>query len=128
MNHDSGGETTDQRIIIFSTATLLRHLNTSDQLFGDDSFTLSPPLFDQLYSIHGHVSGSLQPMICDLLPRRTEDIYKILLQTVKVLASLLRPKHFMCDFEHAIINAVRSEFNLIIVTVFSFFPNCLWKF
>ena len=55
-------------------------------------------------------------MIYALLHRRTEDIYRSLLQAVKILAPLLHPTHFMCDFEQAMINAVRIEFDPIIVT------------
>lgn len=46
-------ESADNRLIIFATKSNLQMLSSSDGIFSDGTFGVSPPLFEQLYTIHG---------------------------------------------------------------------------
>lgn len=70
-------------------------------------------LFEQLYTIHVYVQGSLFPLVYCLMSRRTQLGYQQLLREVVDLAAeqqlLLAPRTVIVDFEVAAINAVRVE-------------------
>ncbi|MCP3668398.1 MAG: hypothetical protein GY696_38925 [Gammaproteobacteria bacterium] len=66
--YDSGQAAGQDRILIFSTNNNLNVLETSDKWFADGTFSISPPLFTQLYTIHAERMNRVHPLIYALLP------------------------------------------------------------
>lgn len=46
-------ESADDRLIIFATRSNLQMLCNSDGIFADGTFSITPPFFQQLYTVHG---------------------------------------------------------------------------
>lgn len=46
-------ECNDNRLLIFATKGNLEMLKNSDGIFSDGTFSISPPLFHQLHTVHG---------------------------------------------------------------------------
>ncbi|RWS19111.1 hypothetical protein B4U80_11385, partial [Leptotrombidium deliense] len=57
--HDSGPQ--DERIILFGTQRNLDLLASSPHWFADGTFKTTPPLFSQIYTIHGIKYNSVLP-------------------------------------------------------------------
>ncbi|KAB0801401.1 hypothetical protein PPYR_01533 [Photinus pyralis] len=108
--HDSGP--VNDRILIFSTARNINLLAMSQHWYADGTFKVVPPLFLQLYTIHGIKDHVAIPLIYALLPNKTEQTYLNLLREIKNLlpADDAQPQTIMTDFEVAMINAIRIEF------------------
>jgi len=62
---DSG--TGADRVLLFSTETNLRTLSQCKHWYADGTFKASPPLFKQVFSIHGFKSGFTLPLVYGLL-------------------------------------------------------------
>jgi hypothetical protein len=108
--YDSGPR--NDRILIFSTARNINLLATAQHWYADGTFKVVPPLFLQLYTIHGIQDNVAIPLIYALLPNKTEQIYLTLLREIKNLlpVGVAQPQTIMTDFEVAMINAIRTEF------------------
>ena len=110
VKYDSGVDAGDNRIIIIiiiiCTNRNLAYLASSSELYGDGTFKVAPTIFQQLYTIHGFVVDSLQPLIYALLQAKNTETYSHLLTEVTNLIDNLDPIRFMCDFELALINSV----------------------
>ena len=65
------------RIIIFSTLRNLQLLSNTSNWYADGTFKTAPPLFNQLYSIHGIVNGDVLPLVYTLMANKTEEQYNI---------------------------------------------------
>lgn len=100
----------ENRIFIFSTHRNLQLLSQSLNWYADGTFKTVPPLFQQLYSIHGICNNNVIPAVFALLPSKTENIYHQFLERLKVLQPDLRPTTIMTDFESAAINAFKAAF------------------
>ncbi len=70
---DSGQQ--EDRILFFSTVNNLNLLAGATEWAADGTFDIAPPLFAQLYTIHGRVFGAMHPFIYCLLPDKTEATY-----------------------------------------------------
>ena len=55
LQHDN--ENNEARILIFGTTTGLTFLTNADDWFMDGTFTVAPPQFAELYTIHGLRNG-----------------------------------------------------------------------
>ncbi|XP_064458848.1 uncharacterized protein LOC135369112 [Ornithodoros turicata] len=101
------------RVIVFCTDENLAYLESSTTWLMDGTFKTVSRLFEQLYTIHAYVQGSLFPLVYCLMSRRTQLAYQQLLRDVVDLAAeqqiLLSPRAIVVDFEVAAINAVRVE-------------------
>lgn len=101
------------RVIVFTTDENIRHLASSRTWLMDGTFKTVSRLFEQLYTVHGYVQGSLFPLVFCLMSRRTQLAYQQLLREVTDIAAeqqiLLCPTTVLVDFEVAAINAVRVE-------------------
>lgn len=106
--HDSGRDD-DQRILAFGHADLLAALSY-DTWFGDGTFTLVPGIYFQLYTIHAKVGSKYPPCIYFLLPNKTENTYKRMIDIVKTLVPNLAPMTVLLDFERAALNAFQDGF------------------
>ena len=123
----------EKRLFIFTTSGNLQHLSTSKKWYGDGTFSVSPPDFEQLYTIHGDVLGEIIPLLFCLLPDRKSATYKFVLQ--KVLNEL-ELKHnglvletFGMDFEKSMMKAIDEVFckSVDIEGCFFHFAQCHWR-
>ncbi|RNA38784.1 hypothetical protein BpHYR1_049580 [Brachionus plicatilis] len=107
---DSGLENKDEsRVIIFTTESNLKLLNTFNEWYADGTFDISPSFFKQVYTIHVLINGTNLPLVYGILPDKKETIYVKFLRLVKKHLSI-NPKFVNCDFEKAAINAFQKVF------------------
>lgn len=126
LMHDTGPG--PNRILVFTTTTLLGLLSDSPAWCMDGTFNIAPPLFHQLYSIHGTSRGITIPMVFALLPSKTQECYERLFNILKDLQPDLHPRSIMTDFELAVIQAVRTTFqDANISGCFFHLAQCLWR-
>lgn len=109
MLYDSGQED-PQRFLIFSTKENLELLATCDHWCADGTFSSSPPLFSQMYTIHGAKFSTCLPLVYALLPDKTQATYTKFLTALKLLNSSLKPSTLMIDFEKAVQKSVNEVF------------------
>ena len=64
--YDSGS--TDGRLLIFATQSNRNILAHSEHWYADGAFKTMPPIFAQLYTVHGVKSGTIMPLVYVLLP------------------------------------------------------------
>ena len=82
-------------------------------LDGRNIFRSSPPLFRQVYTIHALLNGQFFPLVIALLPDKQELTYRRLLIQLQLEAvnrgHAFAPQRVHCDFEMAVMQAVRAE-------------------
>jgi len=105
LQYDEGMESGPNRFIIFSTEQNLVFLGQVETVFSDGTFSITPPLFEQLYTIHGTINGSTYPLAYVLMPNKQQQTYESVLEKLKELAPNFNPSQIMTDFEKAAINA-----------------------
>ena len=108
-----------QRIIMFGTQENVEMLNASQIWLADGTFKTAPPLFSQVYCIHGLrggpnplQDGHLLPCLFILLPSKTEAIYARMWERIHLLCPTAEPTHMLMDFEIGAINSFRVEWPL----------------
>ena len=69
LQYDS--EPKNKRILIFSTRKQLKILQRSSSIFVDGTFSVTPALFFQLYTIHCQHLDHIFPVVYALLPGNT---------------------------------------------------------
>ncbi len=97
-------------MLIFATADNLAELARCDHWFADGTFSASPPLFKQLYTVHGIRGGTTIPYVFALMSSQTRVSYCHLLQILKDKQAALQPVSVMTDFEQAAIAAFQEKF------------------
>ena len=125
--HDSGvGDA--NRIIMFATNQALDLLRQSDHWFCDGTFSVSPAIFFQVYTIHAICNGKVIPCVFSLLPNKTGPTYDRLFQEIDNHMNGHVPTDILFDFEQAAMNGARHVFPGIIVKG-CFFHLCknIWK-
>ncbi|XP_035207656.1 uncharacterized protein LOC118182424 [Stegodyphus dumicola] len=110
--YDSGVQT--DRILIFSTLRNLDFMAECPNWFADGTFKATPPLFSQIYTIHGVKYDNVIPSVYVLMPNKREETYNRVFTVIKSLKPNLQPKTVMTDFEKAAINAFKNSFPNII--------------
>lgn len=82
----------------------------------DGTFTSNPEIFAQLYTIHVKVDGEFAPQLWCLLPDKTAATYsrlfRLLAQAAAAANQQLQPTCIHIDFEQAVVQAVRNEFQI----------------
>ncbi|XP_022169656.1 uncharacterized protein LOC111033288 [Myzus persicae] len=76
----------------------------------DGTFSCSPHIFFQLYTIHGVSYSNVVPTAYILLPNKKEETYKRMFLALKTLNPQLSPKSIMFDFEKGAMNAAKCIF------------------
>jgi hypothetical protein len=71
---DSGADD-GSRILVFGTLQNLALLETNRNWFIDGTFTVSPSVFCQVFTIHALLGTAALPMVYALLPDKTEQTY-----------------------------------------------------
>ncbi|QQP58582.1 Uncharacterized protein FKW44_003950 [Caligus rogercresseyi] len=98
------------RILIFSTQDNLTILSQANTWYADGTFKVAPPLFEQLYTLHGVILDNVVPLVFVLMASKSEQCYKKLFLKLKELNNSLNPSTIMTDFEKASINAFTTSF------------------
>ena len=100
----------NDRILIFGTDDSLGFLANADDWYMDGTFTVAPPQFNQLYTVHG-LSGDHHVVGCyALLPNKNRGTYVELLQQDHRLTNGAAPQTIMIDFEQVCIGAITMVF------------------
>lgn len=98
----------------------------------DGTFKVLPPLFKQLYTIHGKYIDQYYPLIFCLLPSKKETTYTRMLEIIQNKAEennlTFSPKKVTLDFEKAVISSVSSVFpNAKIQGCLFHYSQCIWR-
>ena len=114
--HDTGSDDIN-RLIVFATKENLHYMNRSETWLGDGTFKVSPPLFTQLYTVHGIINGATIPLLYALLPNKTSDTYRRLFQIIHDSLQqnvqgqqAVGPNMMLMDFEQAAITSFKKIF------------------
>lgn len=123
---DSGVES-DNRFVIFSYNFKKKFIEKSKNLLIDGTFRSTPPGFYQILTIYGELFGRFYPLIYILLKNKLETSYMQSLEKVKEFF-LVEPEFIICDFEKALINAIRNQFRSSRINGCLFhFGQSIWK-
>lgn len=71
-----------------------------------------PESFYELYAIHVAYRDTVTPVIFALLPNKTLETYKRLIQKLLEICPLFNSQSIMTDFEKSSINAFNEIFNI----------------
>ena len=121
-----------ERVLIYSSAQNIYHLSCSKTWYGDGTFSVTPPFFKQLYTIHGEYLGSIFPMVFCLLPKKSGDTYTAVFNIIKdkmeSLGMSIELQTFRSDFETAAYSSMRSLFpGLGVECCFFHFGQANWR-
>ena len=111
LRYDSGPESGNDRMLIFSSEEATDMLAECNVLFGDGTFDSAPEIFYQLYVIGVYLRGYVFPCVYALLPGKKKETYIELFRQVSFLTNdKMCPTSFMMDFELAQKQAVEVIF------------------
>ncbi|CAF3449814.1 unnamed protein product [Rotaria socialis] len=108
LQFDSGPG--NDRIIIFASAEQLQLLESDEQLLVDGTFKVTPSIFYQLYVMRMVYRNAVLPVVFALLPNKTQETYRRLIDKLSEICPLWSPKFIMMDSELASINAFGDKF------------------
>lgn len=124
--YDSGAS--NNRMIVFGTRENLRKLAHHRDWYMDGTFSSSPALFAQLFTIHFLENRSAFPMVFALMPDRKQPTYERLFSELSTIEPTIDPQSVMVDFEMASINAFESSYPDSVVHGCNFhFNQCLLR-
>ena len=120
------------KIVIFSTNENLSNLASCKIWYADYTFNVAPPLFSQLYSIHGAYLGRMIPLVYCLLPKKAKETYVEAFTAIKSKLQELdlstEVTTFRFDFETASHKAAKEVFTGIeIECCFFHFSQANWR-
>lgn len=90
---------------------LFQVLATCNEWYVDGTFKIAPILFQQVFVIMGFANGGVHPCLYALLPNKNQSTYSRLLVEINNIVPNLNPRSVSVDFEIAIHNAFRNQFN-----------------
>ena len=96
---DSGKS--DSRVLIFATLPALDLLSQSEICHCDGTFSVSPDVFYQVYTIHVVIENAVVPLVYALLPNKTQNTYEKLFGCLEQFG-----KKVIIDFEAAVRKAI----------------------
>lgn len=122
------GKASSNRIIIFSTQQNLELLKRCDHWYADGTFKTAPPMFEQVFTIHGIKHNNVVPAVYALLTNKRKDTYLEVLEQLKISHRFLHPVSIMTDFETSQIKAFKEAFPYIQNRgCFFHFRQCFWR-
>ena len=103
----------DERIIILFSPELIDHVDplTVCYLF-DATFKTSPRSFYQVFNVCADIQGTVAPLFCCLMTRKTHEMYVAVLEEIKASFPQLDPQEAMSDFEWGLMLAIHKTFPL----------------
>ncbi|KAK3916404.1 Prostate and testis expressed protein 3 [Frankliniella fusca] len=98
--------------VVFASGRMLELLQSQPNLHMDGTFKKRPrkPRCRQIYNIVTNHGGTVVGLVRVLMRSRSQRAYVVLFEYVKSLAPGMRPNRIHCDFERAVINALRIVF------------------
>ncbi|XP_003382149.1 conserved hypothetical protein [Trichinella spiralis] len=103
-----------RHILVFATGTNIRLLAACRTWGMDGTFKIVPKWYQQLFTIHAFVAGKLVPVVYCLCTGKDIGtygyIFQALIDKAAVLEVDLNPDTIICDFETALIPAIRGYF------------------
>lgn len=101
-------------------------------VFIDGTFYSCTKHFNQLYTLHASVNGTMFPIVFVLLPNKSEATYNrffgLLKDVIQDLQSVLNLEPWLLDIEMAARNAVQRNFpGISLKGCFFHFTQCIWK-
>ncbi|XP_067619862.1 uncharacterized protein [Eurosta solidaginis] len=118
----------DQRLIIFSTQENFKFLASCSSIHMDGTFSVVPPLFSQLYTLHGGLNGLIVPLVYVLACNKKQETYNIIMKTLLEQGNSIKPKYVIMDFEKAAINSVKNSFpEALVHGCFFHFSKNIWR-
>ena len=127
------GQDDPMRILIFATMSNLDLLNQVQNWYADGTFSVSPAVFFQLYTVNIIFHGKNLPMLYACLPNKEKITYTKLWTLLKPVIKTT-PKSITHDFEQAAIGGVKAtwkeEFKrkeLVISGCYFHYDQCLWR-
>lgn len=126
------GDIAGERVIILGTDSNLDKLSRSSTWYGDGTFSVTPPMFLQLYTIHGDVDGIIHPLVFCLLPRKSGHMYmsvfEIIFQKMQDLSLDADLRKFRADFETSAFGSIERLFpNVSIELCFFHLAQANWR-
>ena len=98
------------RNIISAADQCLDLLRRSDHWFGDDTFSVSPAILFQVYTIHAVCNGEVVPCVYALLPNKAGPTYDRLFREIEAHFNRHVPTDKLFDYEQAAMNSARNVF------------------
>ncbi|KAL3847588.1 hypothetical protein ACJMK2_018491 [Sinanodonta woodiana] len=86
-----------------------------------------PPLFAQLYTIHGLINNNIVPAVFVLKSENTEESYQMVFSKLKQLEPSMRPISVMTDFKTTTMKAFQHEFIEIQLRMVFFLHFCHYE-
>ncbi|OXA37222.1 hypothetical protein Fcan01_28022 [Folsomia candida] len=116
--YDSGMLDNRERVIIFATNENINILKKCSQWYSDGTFKTSPPLFNQLFIVHGKINdATLLPLVYCLMTHRSQKSYSLVFNFLVDKLDGYEPQSMMSDFELAPRNAFSQAFSSTIQRV-----------
>ena len=110
LQHDTGHEDPN-RILVFSTASLLTLLATAITIFCDGTFKISPLSFEQVYVFRICKDGVYITALYGLLPNKRKSTYKRFFKAVwRLCGGSMSVRRILMDFEVAAVNSAIGVF------------------
>ncbi|KAL8619295.1 hypothetical protein ACOMHN_056939 [Nucella lapillus] len=104
----------DDKMLVFSTDKNLEILSANRDFYMDGTFSVSPHLFSQLYTLHVMFLGQMIPVVFALLANKAQNTYTRLFDILSHLCHTrnlpLDPRAIHADFEMAALEACRISF------------------
>lgn len=82
-------------------------LTGSPTCYVDGTFKIAPPLFAQVFVLMSKKLEGVHPVVYALLPNKRQETYVSMFNILLRIAPGFSPSSFSCDFEQALINAIR---------------------
>lgn len=127
--YDSGMLDNRERVIIFATNENINILKKCSQWYSDGTFKTSPPLFNQLFIVHGKINdATLLPLVYCLMTHRSQKSYSLVFNFLVDKLDGYEPQSMMSDFELAPRNAFSQAFSSTIQRGCYFhYMQSIWK-
>ena len=109
------GPNDENRIIVLGSQELVGYLR-GEVWAADGTFSTTPAIFFQLYTIHAKVGDQYPPCVYFLLPNKTADTYRRMLQIMHDIIPEADPVKILLDFERGAMNAFSERFPNAIVS------------
>ncbi|KRY09245.1 hypothetical protein T12_12274 [Trichinella patagoniensis] len=107
-------QSASRHILVFATGYNIRLLAAMQTWVMDGTFKIVPQWYQQLFTIHAIVAGKLVPAVYCLCTGKDIATYGFIFQALidkaAVLEVDLNPDTIICDFETALISAIRGYF------------------
>uniref|UniRef100_A0A1E1WV05 FLYWCH-type domain-containing protein n=1 Tax=Pectinophora gossypiella TaxID=13191 RepID=A0A1E1WV05_PECGO len=122
---------TEEKILIFMTKLSKKVMRKARLWFGDGTFKSVPRPFYQLFTLHMDLNSdknttNIVPILYALLPNKNQRTYIRLFEIIKKLGFKIH--HFKCDYEIAIMNAVKYVFQESNVSgCYYHYQRAVWK-